>query len=353
MKTEFTQQEIVLLISNKVIPAGADKSQIAYFFEVCKRKHLDPFLKHVHMIKRNERDPKKEGDWIKSYTIQTSLDGMRTIAQRNVKIISYKRTVRKMEGEIYGCCEISTQDRGSYYDEVPLSEYIGKTKTGETTRFWKQFPQTMIKKVAEESVLRMLCPEDLSGIYGDDEMDQSENSTKALSADTTKQIPEKLDDSFPADIQEPLPQKEAQGASFNQFDPRNEIMEFGKKHNGTKWIDVPDSYLEWMSDAATGENQQKAKATVAFKKKLNEQVADPLDKAFGPKETLLPAEELTLIEKLQYNLEEMVRKGTNLEALKGWKSINQKDIDKLQPKEKESLQKIYVAAQKQLKDGAK
>ncbi len=344
METTFTQKEIQLLIANKIIPASADSSQVAYFFEVCKRKHLDPFLKHVHMIERNERDPKKEGAWIKSYTIQTSLDGMRAIAQRNVKIISYKRTVRKAGDETYGCCEISTADRGMYYDEVPLSEYIGKTKTGEITKFWKQFPQTMIKKVAEESVLRMLCPEDLSGIYGDEEMDQADN--KLTASIEVKQLPEKLDDSFPEE--EPLPKVESQSATFAQFDPRTEIMQFGKKHNGTKWIDVPDSYLEWMSEAATGENQTKAKMTIEFKKKLNEQIPDPLDAAFGPKESLLPADELTLIEKLQYNLEDVVNKSGTIEALKGWKSINQSDIDKLKPAEKASLKKIYDAAMKQM-----
>jgi phage recombination protein Bet len=344
METAFTQQEITLLIANKIIPASADKAQVAYFFEVCKRKHLDPFLKHVHMIERNERDPKNEGKWIKSYTIQTSLDGMRAIAQRNVKIISYRRTVKRVGDETYGCCEIATADRGAYYDEVPLSEYIGRTKTGEVTKFWKQFPQTMIKKVAEESVLRMLCPEDLSGIYGDDEMNQADN--QLTPSKETKQITagEPLDDSFLADIQEPLPQTTAQSASFNQFDPQKEIMTFGKKHNGVEWVHVPDSYLEWMSEAATGENQTKAKLTLEFKKNISKQVPDPLDDVFGKQESLIPPDELTLVEKLQYNLEDVVNKSGTVEALEGWKKINQSDIDKLPAGEKATLKKIYTNA---------
>jgi phage recombination protein Bet len=367
MTTEPTQQEIQILVANKIIPASADKSQIAYFFEICKRKHLDPFLKYVHMIERNERDPKKEGAWIKSYTIQTSLDGMRAIAQRNVKVINYRRTVRKAEGEIYGCCEIATADRGTYYDEVPLSEYIGKTKTGDVTKFWKQFPQTMIKKVAEESVLRMLCPEDLSNIYGDDEMDQADNGHLAPTQEA-KQIESAthlehnrsenvsgtvLDASFSDDIKEPPPQVQSQGASFNQFDPRTEIMNFGKKHNGVAWNEVPVSYLEWMQDVASGENQVKAKATLEFKKQIAAQIPDPLDKAFGKKGATLPSTGLTLIEQLQFNLEEVIRKEGTVEALEGWKVVNKPDTDKLTPGEKKLLAKIFNTALKQAKEGVK
>src|SRR5690606_18278134 len=103
---EYTKEQIKILIDNKVIPASATPSQIDYFFEVCKRKKLDPFLKQMHMIERKS----KEGDkWVTSYTIQASLDGMRAIAQRNCKIKSYKRWTTLKEGydgkkQIYGCC---------------------------------------------------------------------------------------------------------------------------------------------------------------------------------------------------------------------------------------------------------
>jgi len=177
---EFTKEQISVLIANKIIPVSANAKQTEYFFEVCRRKKLDPFLKQIHMIERKE---KKDDNWITSYTIQASLDGMRAIAQRNCKIKSYKRWTEVREGydgkkQIYGCCEIDTEDRGLYSDQVPFSEYVQMKKDGTITHFWKQFPETMIKKVAEESVLRMVSPEDLSGVYGDDEMDQAE--TKPL-----------------------------------------------------------------------------------------------------------------------------------------------------------------------------
>ena len=188
----FSPNEIQVLIANKIIPASATQLQIKYFFEVCKRKGLDPYQKQVHMIERRESD--KKGGWNTSYTIQASLDGMRAIAQRNCKIISYKRWTEHKGDELYGICEIATSDRGLYYDELPFTEYCQKTKDGYITHFWKQFPETMIKKCAEESVLRMLAPEDLSGVYGDDEMMQAEKPIRELPVTPPETLDNILDD---------------------------------------------------------------------------------------------------------------------------------------------------------------
>ena len=55
-------------------------------------------------------------------------------------------------------------------------EYVQKKQDGSHNVFWARMPETMIKKVAEESCLRMAAPEDLSGVYGDDEMLQAESN---------------------------------------------------------------------------------------------------------------------------------------------------------------------------------
>jgi phage recombination protein Bet len=349
MEATFSEQEVKLLVDNKIIPANADRSQIAYFFEICKRKKLDPFLKHVHMIERNERDPKHEGQWLKSYTIQTSLDGMRVIAQRNVKIISYKRWTKKMENEIYGCCEISTEDRGLYSDEVPFSEYVGKTKQGEVTKFWKQFPQTMIKKVAEESVLRMLCPEDLSGVFGDDEMDQAENPKQLVPEKPIAMIPEKLDDSMPVEVEQEIEKHS------NEFEPAIELITFGKHSaeksedgQGKTWAELPMDYLEWLlkSEKSDAKTKEKAKASIEYKKSIQSQIADPMDKAFGKKEPVKsePAG-ATLIGILQDELNQIART-ENKSAIEEWWFNAKPRINKLQPKEKSELLKAFTEGKK-------
>ena len=171
----LTDEQVKLLELNKIIPQNCPRPQIDFFSTVCEKKKLDPFLKHIHLVERNERDG--QGGWRKSYTIQAGIDGMRVIAQRNCKIKSYKRWVEKRDDDLYGICEIKTKDRGKYYDELPFKEYVQTKRDGTPNSFWKKFSQTMIKKCAEESVLRMMAPEDLSGVYGDDEMLQADSET--------------------------------------------------------------------------------------------------------------------------------------------------------------------------------
>lgn len=176
--SELTPEQVKLLEQNKIIPVGCPTDQINFFVEVCRRKKLDPFMRHIHLVERKSKD--QFGKWITSYTIQAGIDGMRAIAQRNAKIKSYKRWVEKREDDLYGICEIDTEDRGIYRDELPFNEYVQKKGDGTINTFWAKFPQTMIKKCAEESVLRMMTPEDLSGVYGDDEMMQADSEPKEV-----------------------------------------------------------------------------------------------------------------------------------------------------------------------------
>lgn len=182
---EFSQEQIALLKANKIIPHDCPPEQINFFIEVCRRKKLDPFQRQIHLISRNERT--ENGGWTKVYTIQSGIDGMRAIAQRIGKVKSTERGIKEIDGRIYGWCRIKTAD-GEYYDELPLEEYIQRKKDGTPNAMWARMPHTMIKKCAEESVLRMCAPEDLSGVYGDDEMEQVDNPVIEAPA-TAKQLP--------------------------------------------------------------------------------------------------------------------------------------------------------------------
>jgi len=164
-------EKINILKENNIIPHDCQPPQVSYFFEVCERKKLDPFLKQIHLI---ERKSQIDGRWMKNYTIQAGIDGMRAIAQRSGQMLSCERGVKSIGNDLYGWCRLTKVNGGIYYDELPYSEYAQKTKEGKITIFWETKKETMIKKCAEESVLRMAFPEDLSGVYGNDEMMQAD-----------------------------------------------------------------------------------------------------------------------------------------------------------------------------------
>lgn len=271
---DLTNEQIKLLEQNKIIPAGCPTEQVAYFHEVCKRKKLDPFQRQIHLVERKSKD--FSGNWVKSYTIQAGIDGMRAIAQRNAKIISYKRWVEKREDGLYGICEIATEDRGIYRDELPYDEYVQTKSDGKPNNFWAKFPQTMIKKCAEESVLRMMTPEDLSGVYGDDEMMQADSDIKDVKA-----LPEK-----PLEIEAPKCTRDFQ--------------------EETKDIDTKEKFEAWVATLETDEDKKAAyniKGQVSYRltKQNIEKVIDGIKKSTNEKtfytiETVI-SEEKDLVKK--------------------------------------------------------
>ena len=155
--TRWTQEEKAL-IKNTVAKDATD-AELDWFFQVCTARQLNPYLKQVWFIKRGGTP-----------TIQTSIDGFRAIANRTGKLAGIKRGTKMVDGILYGWAEVYRKDWvHPAYEEVSIKEYGGGGP------LWGKMPQTMIKKVAESAALRMAFPEDLSGLYSNDEMAQADD----------------------------------------------------------------------------------------------------------------------------------------------------------------------------------
>ena len=109
-------------------------------------------------------------------TIQTSIDGFRVIAERSGdyagqdepefitedgKLVCAKIRVYRFKGETRYCAAVGV---------AFMAEY--KPQDGQAF-MWNKMPHTMLAKVAEALALRKAYPQDLSGLYTGDEMDQS------------------------------------------------------------------------------------------------------------------------------------------------------------------------------------
>ena len=247
---KFTPEEVQLLVTNKIIPPNTPPAQIEFFATVCEKKKLDPFLKQIHLVQRNE---KVDNKWVKSYSIQAGLDGMRAIAQRNVTIKKYERGVAYKQGldatqnrlvdKLYGWCKIIT-DTGEYYDEAPFVEYVQRRNDGNWNHFWKKFPETMIKKVAEESVLRMVAPEDLSEIRGETEMGTIEGETittiDGINSTGDKGVIKKhIKELQQKDIEE-AKTEEVDAVSVMQEGLNSEAVEVFKPEQSTMTVNTPE-----------------------------------------------------------------------------------------------------------------
>jgi phage recombination protein Bet len=172
---EYSKDKLELLTNT--VCKGATHDELQLFLHVCKRTGLDPFMKQIYSISRQGQR-----------TIQTSIDGLRLIAERtgkyspgkevtynygeDKKLISSTAFVKKMtpDGTWH---EISCT---AFYSEYVQSFADKKTGRYEPGKFWKQMPHVMLAKCAEAGALRKAFPAEMSGLYGDDEMMQAEKS---------------------------------------------------------------------------------------------------------------------------------------------------------------------------------
>lgn len=159
----LTPERIELL--KRTVCRGASDDEFSLFVSVANRAGLDPFSRQIHAVRRGNQ-----------MTIQTGIDGYRLIAQRS--------------GQYAGQDDVVYDtDEGAHPNKATCTVYrfgngqrIGTTKTArwkeyaqESSPMWRKMPWAMLGKCAEALALRAAFPQELSGLYTSDEMDQAEN----------------------------------------------------------------------------------------------------------------------------------------------------------------------------------
>lgn len=155
---------------------NATNAEMAVFLSYCQRTGLDPFARQIYMIARGGR-----------YTIQASIDGLRIVAQRSGEYAGQTAPMWANEhGEWFdvwlwdeppAAAKIGVYRRGFAEPLVSVARfdsYCPLTKAGKPSGLWATMPDVMIAKVAEALALRRAFPNDLSGIYSSDEMEQAD-----------------------------------------------------------------------------------------------------------------------------------------------------------------------------------
>lgn len=185
---------------------NASNEELLVFLHYCAKTRLDPFSKQIYMLERRNKN-KDTGQWEYTQTIQTGIDGYRVVAQRAAKRegvhIEYEDTVwyddKEGKHEVWLSVDQPAAARVTVVKILPdgtrlrypgmarfssYAAYGRNNKTGETwlQGQWGVMGDHMIEKCAEAFALRRAFPNDLGGVYAEEEMQERHEAPPKLTA---------------------------------------------------------------------------------------------------------------------------------------------------------------------------
>ncbi len=165
----FDQSKVDLI--RKTVARDLTPNEFDLFISIAKARGLDPILNQIHAVVRGDGEKAK-------VNFQVGIDGLRLIAARTGEfagrdetIFEYKSGTHHPERAKVTVYRFVNGVKCAWTASAKWDEYFPGDKLG---FMWKKLPETMLEKCAEAKALRMAFPNDLSGLYVNEEMDQAE-----------------------------------------------------------------------------------------------------------------------------------------------------------------------------------
>lgn len=170
----------------RTIAHGASDDELALFMQVVQRTGLDPFSRQIHAVKRYSYAERRD-----VMTFQTGIDGYRLVAERTGNYAGQVGPWWCGDDEVWKevwlsrepprAAKVGVLKRGdaevtyavAHFDEYVQTFDQGERK-GQPMALWATKPKLMIAKCAEALALRKAFPQELSGIYTEEEMGRAD-----------------------------------------------------------------------------------------------------------------------------------------------------------------------------------
>lgn len=163
-----TEQEALL---RDMYGNGATDTEFQVFLEVCRARRLNPLTRQIYFVQRWDSE-KQRSVW----SAQVSIDGFRAIAERTGKYDGQDEPEYEYDEKrrlVLSRVRVYRKDWSRPAVGVArFDEYCARKKGGELTHMWATKGHVMIAKCAEALALRKAFPEELSGVYAPEELDQ-------------------------------------------------------------------------------------------------------------------------------------------------------------------------------------